>query len=82
MIRVSVTQARNGLSALLSAVSRGETVLITSRGKPIATLVANGVARPPLGRLDLESFYSGERPRPPDGVTLADLIDEARADRL
>ena len=99
MIKASVTQAKNGLSALLSEVSRGETVLITSRGKPIATLapydlaampdseaiaglVARGVARPPLRQLDLKSFYSGPRPRLPDGITLADLIDEKRAERF
>ena len=34
----SVTRAKNGLSALLQEVERGETVLITSRGRPIATL--------------------------------------------
>ena len=38
MKRVSVTQAKNGLSALLREVGRGETVLITSRGRPVATL--------------------------------------------
>ncbi|MCY3694850.1 MAG: type II toxin-antitoxin system prevent-host-death family antitoxin [Chloroflexi bacterium] len=34
----SVTQAKNGLSALLQEIERGESVLITSRGRPIATL--------------------------------------------
>ena len=38
MKKASVTQAKNGLSALLQEVERGETVLITSRGRPIATL--------------------------------------------
>lgn len=38
MKRASVTQAKNGLSALLREVERGERVLITSRGRPIAIL--------------------------------------------
>ncbi len=98
MIKASVTDAKNGLSALLEEVKRGETVLITSRGKPVATLapfdlaefndseftaalVARGVARPPRKKLDLDWFYAGERPRLPEGMTVADLIDEERAER-
>jgi prevent-host-death family protein len=38
MKKASVSEAKNGLSALLQEVERGETVLITSRGRPIATL--------------------------------------------
>lgn len=38
MKKASVSQAKNGLSGLLQDVGRGETVLITSRGKPIAML--------------------------------------------
>ena len=41
MKKASITQAKNGLSALLQEVERGETVLITSRGRPIATLAPN-----------------------------------------
>jgi prevent-host-death family protein len=38
MKTATTTQAKNGLSALLRDVQRGETVLILSRGKPIARL--------------------------------------------
>lgn len=34
----SVSEAKNSLSSLLEDVKRGETVLVTSRGKPIAML--------------------------------------------
>ena len=36
---VSVRELRNGLSRYLRRVQRGESVLVTSRGKPIAHLV-------------------------------------------
>ena len=38
MKSASVSEAKNGLSALLDEVRRGETVLITHRGKPVARL--------------------------------------------
>lgn len=44
MKTASVSQAKNGLSALLQEVKRGETVLITSRGRPIATLAPYDLA--------------------------------------
>lgn len=38
MKRASVSEAKNGLSGLLGEVRRGETVLITHRGRPIARI--------------------------------------------
>ena len=38
MKSASVSEAKNGLSALLDEVRRGETVLITHRGKPVARI--------------------------------------------
>ena len=38
MKRLSVSETKNSLSALLSAVRRGETVLVTHLGKPFARL--------------------------------------------
>ena len=38
MKRASVSEAKNGLSGLLSEVRRGEAVLITHRGKPVARI--------------------------------------------
>lgn len=101
MKRASVTQAKKGLSALLREVERGERVLITSRGRPIAILapfdlghlsdderladlIAKGVIIPPRNPkgIDLEKFWSWERPKLPPGVTLQDLIDWDREDRF
>ena len=39
MIKVGAFEAKTHLSSLLEKVSRGEEVLITKRGKPIARLV-------------------------------------------
>ena len=38
MKRASVSEAKNGLSGLLSEVRRGEPVLITHRGRPVARI--------------------------------------------
>jgi prevent-host-death family protein len=39
MREVGIFEARNKLAALLKAVERGEEIMITRRGKPIARLV-------------------------------------------
>ncbi len=44
MKRASVTEAKNGLSALLDQVKAGETFLITDRGVPVAQIVPAGSA--------------------------------------
>jgi len=38
MQRATITEAKNGLSALLDRVKAGETILITDRGVPVARL--------------------------------------------
>lgn len=38
MKKVSVTEAKNGLSRLLAEVGRGESVLIVHRGTPVARI--------------------------------------------
>lgn len=38
MKSASISEAKNGLSALLDEVRRGETVLITHRGRPVARI--------------------------------------------
>ena len=39
MKRASITEAKNGLSALLDRVRHGESILIEDRGRPVAQLV-------------------------------------------
>jgi prevent-host-death family protein len=51
MRTASVTQVKNGLSALLDEVKAGETVTITERGVPIARIEPMPQAADPDGRL-------------------------------
>ncbi len=48
MITISLAQAKNQLSELISRVEQGETVAVTRRGKPVAQLVgyASGMCSP------------------------------------
>lgn len=49
MRQVTVAEAKAQLSSLLDAVSSGEAVLITRRGKPIAELVSRRPVRAASG---------------------------------
>ena len=98
MKRATVSQAKNGLSALLADVRRGETVLVTRRGKAVAQispidvdaltdkaaaeLIEEGIARPPRARLDLRSFLATPRPRLPEGQSASRLIADERNEGL
>ena len=42
MLRTSITDAKNTLSALIDRVRRGETVLICDRNRPVARLLPVG----------------------------------------
>lgn len=84
MITVGMTEVRRSLSRLIDAVERGETVVITRRGHPVATL--SPVARP--GRRDIaEVIRSWLEYRDRHGITLGglsirELIDEGRRDQV
>lgn len=79
MIEVGSFEAKNTLSALLDRVAKGEEVVITRRGKPIARLV--GVSdddRRTKARAAAEQLLVlGER-NTLGGVLLRDLINEGR----
>jgi prevent-host-death family protein len=53
MKKVSITEAKNGLSALIDGVRGGSRFLIVDRGRPVARLepVASGGKEDPDGRL-------------------------------
>lgn len=94
MRRASISEVKSSLSALLRHVRRGETVLVTHRGEPIAQirpcdgdvpsdeaaaeLVQQDLADPPRASLDLPAFVSRRRPRLPEGCTASRLIAEER----
>ena len=94
MKRVSVSEAKNHLSALLNQVRRGETGLVTHRGKPVAQirpcapdeladdaaarLVQQDLADPPQASLDLATFLAAPIPRLPEGCSAGLLIAAER----
>lgn len=96
MRRASVSETKNSLSALLSEVRRGETVLVTHHGKPVAQirpfdadaltdeaaakLVQEGIADPPQASLDIAVFMEGGLPRLPRGRSASGLIAEGRGE--
>jgi prevent-host-death family protein len=51
MRTATITEAKNGLSALLDHVKAGETVLLTDRGVPIAVIEPVSTVRDAPGRL-------------------------------
>ena len=59
MKRASVSETKNGLSGLLSEVRRGETVLITHRGKPVARIEPCRVDGPGADRAAAELLSRG-----------------------
>ena len=87
---VSVGEAKNNFSALLTQLRRGETVLITNRGKPIAQimpcapdeltdeaageLVQQNLADPPQATLDMATFLATPLTRLPEGCSASRLI--------
>ncbi len=69
MITANVASAKNGLSKLLRHVSRGESVLITDRKRPVAYLKPiSSVSHPES--LSLESLHASGVLLPPSGQAL------------
>jgi prevent-host-death family protein len=94
MKRATITEAKNGLSALIDQVKAGETILITDRGVPVAYLSSPapveddedriarleraGIAHRGPGRGDPRWIL--ERPPTPtiDGSSVVELLLEDR----
>jgi antitoxin (DNA-binding transcriptional repressor) of toxin-antitoxin stability system len=94
MKTTSVTILKNNLSAQLKEVLSGETILITDRRKPIASLqplmhgdladevwnlCTRGIVSLPGKPLEVDSFLQNPRAKAPDGLTCAIL--EERQER-
>ena len=93
MKTASISEAKNGLSALLDRVRAGESVLITDRGIPVARIEPVVAGDDPSGRLErLERagiIRRGTAPVPldllrtpppevPDGVSAVEALLEER----
>ncbi len=92
MRRATITEAKNGLSALIDQVKAGETVVITDRGRPVARLEPATVADDDEGRLarleraglitrgtgDFTEFLKLVPVKTTDGRGIVDLVLEER----
>jgi len=78
MQKVTVREARQNIGQLLDAVSAGEKVIITRRGKPIAKLVIIDSASEEVRFPDRHEFRSI---LPPSKQHAADIIREMRDER-
>jgi len=93
METATITEAKNGLSALIDRVKAGESVVITDRGIPVAvlepvpervdmderieSLVRRGHARRGAGKIDLEALRNG-RPTPTGGGDIVKILLDER----
>ena len=85
MNKIGAFEAKNTLGALLDRVERGEEIIITRHGKPVARLV------PTVRRIDSDQCLAAferirsrarqlqrDRPAPTDWPSLKKLRDEGR----
>ena len=93
---VSVTELKARLSAFLDIIRRGDEVLVTDRGRPIARLapvigarsvegrreelLRTGRMRAPRAKLP-KDFWERQRPDDPKGRGLAALLAERESSR-
>lgn len=94
MKKASITEAKNGLSALIDRVKGGSSVLIVDRGRPVARLEGVTVRGHPgddrLSRLVREgivrparaalarTLFTDPPPRPKGGTSIVDVLIEER----
>jgi len=93
MRTATITEVKNGLSAVIDRVREGETVLVTDRGVPVARIEPVRAADEPAGRraklhraglvrpasraLDVRTLWA-PRPRLPTGVSAVAAVEEER----
>ena len=74
MKTATITDAKNGLSALIDEVKSGETVVILDRGIPVATVEPIAKMDDPTGRI--ARLYRAGIVRPPQSAPPLHLLDE------
>lgn len=79
---IGIFDAKMHLSSLVERASKGETIIITRHGHPMAKLESvNPVAKPRISLEEMQKTFADIRakqePLPP-GVTIKDLINEGR----
>ena len=77
MKQVGVYEAKTQLPRLLEEVERGETVMITRHGKPVARLVPVREGHQTVAEA-IEALLAFREKHPPDGFSVRELIEEGR----
>ena len=93
MTMVGIADLKARLSEYLDLVRSGEEVVVTERGKPVATLnrlstvdgdldelVRAGIVRPPAKSFS-QVFFDRPRPKDGDGSVVQAIIEERREGR-
>jgi len=78
MREVGAFEAKNKLGTLLDWVERGEQVVITRRGKPVARLVPVAGFDRDKARRAVEGILQASRGVTLGGLKIKDLIEEGR----
>lgn len=83
MKTVGAYEARVRFGQLLTEVERGETVVVTRRGVPIAHIIPIGKNRADIAAA-IEELHRYRRARRPtlNGITLRELIEEGRTQSI
>ena len=80
MREVGASEAKNRLGALLDSVERGEEIVITRRGKPVARLVPAEVGFDRTkARRAVAGLLEASRGVTLGGLKIKDLINEGRS---
>lgn len=91
--RVGVRELRQNLSRYLVEVKRGESFVVTERGREVARLTPSGLSNSPLARLvaereatmptaDLFALVRDSKAPPAGGPPSLEILDEMREERL
>ncbi len=79
MKQVGVYEAKTHLPRLLAEVERGESIIITRHGRPVARLVAAGGQRRRRSvRETIEAIEAFRQGHTLGGLTIRELIEEGR----
>ena len=78
MREIGAFEAKNKLGTLLDWVERGEQVVITRRGKPVARLVPAGGFDRDKARRAVEGIIARSKGVTLGGLKIKDLINEGR----
>lgn len=78
MKTVGIFEAKNRLSELVSDVERGETVVLTRHGKPVAEIVPASASEKKAEAEEAMKWILSRRWKLPKGLSIKDAIEKGR----